>query len=71
VPETIALREGLLPHESRQRTFAGSALDEAWLDEVDAGRGLIHGCLLPQLAGAAPARRLMLSIFSARFADRR
>jgi O-methyltransferase involved in polyketide biosynthesis len=163
VPETIELRERLLPEDPRQRTFAGSALDEGWLHEVEAqrgvlvtaqgllmyferadvhaliarcaahlpgaglvfdavpawlsrrtrerplktaegyqpppwlwgmdpaeeravaalpgvaelralrlpdGRGLVHGLVLPALARLDPARRLMLSVFSARFADR-
>jgi O-methyltransferase involved in polyketide biosynthesis len=163
VPETIDLRERLLPDDPRRRAVAGSALDDAWLDEVDTergvlmtaqgllmyferadvhaliarcaarlpgaglvfdavpawlsrrtrsrqlrtaegyrpppwlwgmdpaeeravaalpgvaelralrlphGRGVVHGLMLPALARLDPARRLMLSVFSARFADR-
>jgi O-methyltransferase involved in polyketide biosynthesis len=163
VPETIALRERLLPREGRQRAYAGSALDDGWLDELDPaggvlltaqgllmyfqredvhgliarcaarlpgaalvfdavpdwlsrrtrsrplktaegyqpppwlwgmdpseeralaalagvaelralrvphGRGVVHGLALPLLARVDAARRLMLSVFSARFGDR-
>src|SRR5690349_23305140 len=42
VPETIELRERLLPDDPRRRrTVAGSALDEGWLDEVDAQRAVL------------------------------
>jgi len=42
LPETVAVRERLLRDEpARHRTFAGSALDERWLDEVDASRGVL------------------------------
>jgi O-methyltransferase involved in polyketide biosynthesis len=39
LPETVALRDQLLPAVTRRRTFAGSALDESWMDAVDAARG--------------------------------
>jgi O-methyltransferase involved in polyketide biosynthesis len=40
--ESVDVRSRLLPAESeRQRTFAGSALDEAWMDAVDLSAGLL------------------------------
>jgi O-methyltransferase involved in polyketide biosynthesis len=41
VPETIALRERLLPRADRQSTIAGSALDEAWMDAIDPANGVL------------------------------
>jgi O-methyltransferase involved in polyketide biosynthesis len=42
LPESAEVRERLLPAESdRQRVIAGSALDEAWMDEVDASNGVL------------------------------
>jgi O-methyltransferase involved in polyketide biosynthesis len=41
VPEVVALRERLLPSSPRARSIAGSALDEAWLDEVDPSRPVL------------------------------
>ena len=42
LPETIEVRARLLPPSSpRQRTVAGSALDERWMDEVDGSRGVL------------------------------
>jgi O-methyltransferase involved in polyketide biosynthesis len=41
VPETIALRARLLPVEPRRRSIACSALDERWMDEIDASRGVL------------------------------
>ena len=41
LPETVALRDQLLPPADRRRTIAGSALEEAWMDEVDAARGVL------------------------------
>jgi O-methyltransferase involved in polyketide biosynthesis len=41
LPETLAVRELLLPRHERVQTIGGSALDEAWMDEVDASRGLL------------------------------
>jgi O-methyltransferase involved in polyketide biosynthesis len=41
LPETLAVRADLLPQPERVRTIAGSALDEAWMDEVDPSRGLL------------------------------
>jgi O-methyltransferase involved in polyketide biosynthesis len=42
LPESADVRERLLPPESdRQRVFAGSALDEAWMDEVDPCAGVL------------------------------
>jgi len=35
LPEMVRLRERFLPRHERLRTFAGSALDPAWMDEVD------------------------------------
>src|SRR4051812_9775241 len=36
LPESLEVRSRLLPPESDpRRAFAGSALDEAWMDEVD------------------------------------
>src|SRR6478736_5125634 len=41
LPETVALREQLLPAGSRQRVVAASVLDEAWMGEVDDRRGVL------------------------------
>jgi O-methyltransferase involved in polyketide biosynthesis len=42
LPETVALRNELLPAESgRQRTLSCSALDETWLEQVDTGDGVL------------------------------
>jgi O-methyltransferase involved in polyketide biosynthesis len=41
LPETVALRERLLPAVDRRRTITGSALDAAWMDAVDPSRGLL------------------------------
>jgi O-methyltransferase involved in polyketide biosynthesis len=41
LPETIELRRRLLPESPRRTTIAGSALDADWMDEVDAGRGVL------------------------------
>lgn len=38
VPETIRLREILLPQSPRLRTLACSAFEERWIDEVDVSR---------------------------------
>jgi O-methyltransferase involved in polyketide biosynthesis len=41
LPEVLAIRAELLPADERVRTLARSALDDAWMDEVDAERGLL------------------------------
>jgi O-methyltransferase involved in polyketide biosynthesis len=41
VPEAIEVRERLLDRGERQTLIGGSALDEDWMDEVDATRGLL------------------------------
>src|SRR5262245_24098728 len=42
LPESAEIRERLLPAESdRQQVVAGSALDEVWMDEVDASAGVL------------------------------
>ena len=41
LPETVAVRRRLLPDGPRHRTIAASVLDEAWMDEVDATRGVL------------------------------
>jgi O-methyltransferase involved in polyketide biosynthesis len=44
LPETVAVRGALLPDdpaEPRRRTVACSALDPAWMDEVDDSRGVL------------------------------
>jgi O-methyltransferase involved in polyketide biosynthesis len=41
LPETVEVRRRLLPDGPRHRTIAASALDEAWMDEVDATRGVL------------------------------
>jgi O-methyltransferase involved in polyketide biosynthesis len=42
LPETVAVRESLLGDEGpRHRSLARSALDFAWMDEVDAGAGVL------------------------------
>ena len=39
--ETVKVRRRLLPDGPRHRTIASSALDEAWMAEVDATRGVL------------------------------
>jgi O-methyltransferase involved in polyketide biosynthesis len=41
VPETVEVRERLLPEVDRRRTITGSVLDFGWMDEVDPSRGLL------------------------------
>ncbi|HYZ03435.1 MAG TPA: class I SAM-dependent methyltransferase, partial [Candidatus Binatia bacterium] len=42
LPESASVRSRLLPAEfERRRVFAGSALDEAWMDEVDPSAGVL------------------------------
>jgi O-methyltransferase involved in polyketide biosynthesis len=41
LPELIELRDRLLPASPRRRSWAGSALDHAWMDEVDPARGVL------------------------------
>jgi O-methyltransferase involved in polyketide biosynthesis len=41
VPETIELRERLLPSDDRRTVVARSAFDEAWMDEVDPANGVL------------------------------
>jgi O-methyltransferase involved in polyketide biosynthesis len=41
LPETVAVRDRLLPPGERRRTIARSALDERWMDEVDAEHGVL------------------------------
>jgi O-methyltransferase involved in polyketide biosynthesis len=41
LPETVALRDQVLPLGPRQRMLATSVLDESWMGEVDASRGLL------------------------------
>jgi O-methyltransferase involved in polyketide biosynthesis len=41
LPESIDLRTRLLPSSPRLRTFAGSVLDKAWMDDVDPTRGVL------------------------------
>ncbi|MCW2860267.1 MAG: O-Methyltransferase involved in polyketide biosynthesis [Actinoallomurus sp.] len=42
LPETVEVRRRLLPDDPpRRRTLAGSALDFAWMDEVDAAEGVL------------------------------
>jgi O-methyltransferase involved in polyketide biosynthesis len=41
LPEMAALRRELLPGAPNLRLIEGSALDEAWMDEVDASRGVL------------------------------
>jgi len=40
LPETIAVRQRLLPGNERHRLLACSALDLRWMDEVDPSRGV-------------------------------
>lgn len=40
LPQSVALRQALLPAGERQRGFAGSALDPRWTELVDPGRGV-------------------------------
>jgi O-methyltransferase involved in polyketide biosynthesis len=51
LPEVIGLRARLLPDGDRQHSYAGSALDLAWLDEVDPATEVIVTAqgLLPYL----------------------
>ena len=41
LPEAIELRRRFLPDTARHRNLACSALDPAWMDEVDASRGVV------------------------------
>ena len=41
LPETVALRNRLLPRSPRLRTVAASALDESWMDDVDGSRPVL------------------------------
>ncbi|MFI6448237.1 class I SAM-dependent methyltransferase [Kitasatospora sp. NPDC050543] len=41
LPESVALRERLLPPDPRRRSVACSATDPRWMDEVDPARGLL------------------------------
>jgi O-methyltransferase involved in polyketide biosynthesis len=41
LPETIALRERLLPGRRGGRSVACSALDKRWIDDVDGSRGVL------------------------------
>jgi O-methyltransferase involved in polyketide biosynthesis len=42
LPETVEVRRRLLPDDPpRRRTLAASALDHGWMDEVDAGEGVL------------------------------
>ena len=41
LPETVEMRERLLPASPRRRAVARSALDLAWMDEVDAAGGVL------------------------------
>lgn len=41
LPESITLRDELLPRSPRERRVACSALDRRWMDEVDPSRGLL------------------------------
>ena len=41
LPETLSLRGQLLPQTGRQRSLACSAMDEAWLSEVERGDGVL------------------------------
>jgi O-methyltransferase involved in polyketide biosynthesis len=41
VPEMVALRDRALPASPRRRSWAGSALDAGWMDEVDGRRGVL------------------------------
>lgn len=63
VPEAIAVRERFLPATDRCRYLARSALDLAWLDEVDATRGVFvtaQGLLM--YFDEADVRRLVSTI---------
>ncbi|HEX5543261.1 MAG TPA: class I SAM-dependent methyltransferase [Micromonospora sp.] len=41
LPASVRLRERLLPRSDRQKLYAGSAFDLAWMDEVDSSRGVL------------------------------
>ena len=41
LPETLTLRRELLPDGPRQQSYAGSALDNGWLDAVDPRRPVL------------------------------
>ncbi|WP_441247816.1 class I SAM-dependent methyltransferase [Kitasatospora sp. McL0602] len=41
LPESVAVRERLLPTGPRQRLFACSATDPRWMDEVDPAQGVL------------------------------
>ncbi|MFY1826919.1 class I SAM-dependent methyltransferase [Myxococcus fulvus] len=63
VPEALAVRERFLPPSERCRHVARSALDLAWMDEVDASKGVFvsaQGLLM--YFDEAQVRRLLLAI---------
>jgi O-methyltransferase involved in polyketide biosynthesis len=41
LPEVVALRRALLPDGPRHRSWAGSALEAGWMDEVDPGADVL------------------------------
>ena len=41
LPETLAVRTEMLPRHERVRTLACSALDQAWMDEIDPSGGVL------------------------------
>jgi O-methyltransferase involved in polyketide biosynthesis len=41
LPEVIALRQTLLPHDDRRRAVAGSVVDLTWMEEADDSAGLL------------------------------
>ncbi len=41
LPETAEVRRALLGEDERRRVWAGSALDDAWMDELDPDRGVL------------------------------
>ena len=41
LPETVEVRRRVLPDPPRRRTIARSALDLAWMDDVDPARGVL------------------------------
>jgi O-methyltransferase involved in polyketide biosynthesis len=67
VPEMIALRDRVLPASPRRRSWPGSALDAGWMDEVDAGPGVLVTAQGLLMYFAREATHGLVSALSRRF----
>ena len=76
LPEVVELRQSLLPHDSRARVIASSALDPGWLDDVGDAAGVlitaqgllmyftrdeVH-CLIARCAARLPGQALVFDV---------